>query len=498
MIFSDKMVFQREKPIPVWGEAEPGASVHITFDGQRVSVSADEAGTWKAMLPAHEAGSGYELTVASGTESLCFTDVCVGEVWLAGGQSNMEYHLGFEANLEQVLACPPNPSIRFFDYPEVAYEGQLNDYQYQNEGFWRGCTAEDLPYYSAVAYYFAVQIQSTLDVPVGIIGCNWGGTPACAWMDPERLRGTDGEVWVTEYEKAIQDLDFESYRSDFLKNPMNDRTNQLGDPFGIKAMKIGLTREEQEQIMKMNENADMAPAMGPYYERRPGGLYETMLKKVVPYAIRGVIWYQGETDGDNHPEAYTTVFSRMIENWRSLWEEEIPFLFVQLAPFRRWLACVGEPYAIVRRCQEQVSKTVPNTWMASSGDAGMEWDIHPKNKKPIGERLALLARGHVYGEDILCDAPEAVKAEQINDTIRISFAHGKGLHLEGEKIHALRCIFDDGNEADVTDAVIQDEQLILQGCDGAKEIRFAIGDYYEVNLYNEARIPVKPFVLAVQ
>ncbi len=490
MIFSNKMVLQREKDIPVWGTASPGAVVTVELDGSRVETAADPNGNWRAVLPPHEAGTGCQLRVTSGGEERFFQDVCVGEVWLAGGQSNMEYLLGFEKHIDEVLAGQMNPMIRFFDYPEVSYEGQLDDYNYCNNGFWRGCTKEDLPWFSAVGYYFAQNIQKSLNIPVGIIGCNWGGTPACAWMDTKYLTGNDGEVWVREFEDAVRDLDVAGYQKAFRANPGNDRTDQLHDPFGIQVVKIGLSREQQ---LKLMESMPAAPdPNGPWYERRPGGLYETMLKKVHPYAVRGAIWYQGESD-DTHPEEYATVFSQMIRCWRDLWQEDLPFLFVQLAPFRNWLACSGLAYPRVRASQERVSKTVPNTWMASIGDAGMEWDIHPKDKLPVGERLALLARGHVYGQDILCDAPEFLSAEKANGRVAICFSHGEGLHIAGDALHAMVGVNGAGKCREISAGEIQDGKLILHGCDDIVTLQYAWTDYCEVNLYNAAGIPAKPF-----
>ena len=489
-MFSDHMVLQRNKPIPVWGEAAPGDPVTVELDGSRVQAQANENGHWLAYLPEREAGVGLCLQVRSGQEQQTFHDVCVGEVWLAGGQSNMEYLLGFEKHIDEVLAGEMNPMIRFFNYPQVTYEGQLEDYNYCNDGFWRCCTKADLPYFSAVGYYFALDVQKALDVPVGIIGCNWGGTPACAWMDNRYLEGTDGAVWLREFEEATRNLDVEAYKSAFRANPGNDRTHQLENPFNIKIVKEGLTPQEQAQFLAAMPQ--MPDPNGPWYERRPGGLYETMLKKVHPYAIKGVIWYQGESD-DKHPEEYKTVFSRMIRCWRDLWQEELPFLFVQLAPFGQWLACGSENYPTVRESQQWVSKEVPNTWMASIGDAGMQWDIHPKDKLPVGHRLALLARGHVYGQPILCDAPELEWAKKEGDRIFLHFTHAAGLHKTCDALQAMVGIDASGESREITTARIENDTLILPDCEDICALAFARTGYYEVNLYNAAGIPAKPF-----
>lgn len=490
-IFTDRMVLQQGQPIPVWGTAQPGTEVTVSLDGTAAAAVAAADGKWLVKLPEHSAGAGYTMTVTAGGETTEFTDVCVGEVWLAGGQSNMEYLLGFEKHIDLVLAGEMDPMIRCYTQPQISYEGQEADFHYQNDGFWRGCTREDLPWFCAAGYYFAKMIRASQDVPVGIVACNWGGTPACAWMDPGYLRGTEGESWLTEYEEATRGLDVDAHRKAFAANPANDRTDALGNDFNLRVVKIGLNR--QEQLALMAAFPDQPPMIGPCYERRPGGLYETMLKKVHPYGVRGVIWYQGESDSDTHGCQYATVFSQMIRNWRDLWGAELPFLFVQLAPFYRWLGCVGTNYPIVRQQQELVSHTVPGTWMASIGDAGMKWDIHPKDKKTVGERLGLLARHYVYGEDIACDAPEFVSAEQGAGEITVTFADAAGLYISDGTLSAMAGITAEGEEIPLTNASVQDGKLVVYTDRKLSELLYAWTDYYEVNLYNEAGLPAKPF-----
>jgi len=500
MIFGDKMVLQREKPIAVWGSADPGAEVKVSLDGAEAVAAADESGSWKVSLPAHAAARGLTLTAESGGEKLAYTDVSVGEVWIAGGQSNMEFYLGFEKNYEEVLASFESEDVRFFDYPDVAYEGELNDRNYIHEGFWRSSTREDLGYFSAVGFYFARDLQRALGVPVGIVGCNWSGTTASAWMDPAFLRGTPGEIWLRDYEKFEAEIDKDEFMRRYLQNPMNDTTDRLALPFNIKSLKIGLTQEEQAAAMQEIGTGD-ADVSGFVFAGRPGGLYSTMVRKIAPYTSRGVIWYQGESDGDAHPEVYDEVFSRMIANWRELWADALPFLFVQLAPFRKWMMSSGDNYGIVRKCQEEVSKTVAGTWMTTTGDAGMEYDIHPKNKKPVGERLALLALGHVYGQDILCDPPELESACIEEKSLILTFRNAEGLHLKGECVNALQLVTEEGNVLDASEGEIIHGKLVVDlrntGCPDVRkirEIRFAQELYYEVNLYNGAGIPAKPFV----
>lgn len=545
MIFGDGMILQRQKPIRVWGTADPGAAVTVALcplAGQRQAggqgctgqpggkectgqpgsrggagrgwpqmgrCMADADGSWSVLLPEQEAASGLALTVRAGEEELVCRDVCIGEVWIAGGQSNMEYFMKFDAGREEELAKPPCDTLRFFDYPEISFEGELDLFDYQDFGVWRKAGPEELDWFSAVGYYFSRQIHGELGVPVGIVGCNWGGSPACAWMDRETLEKGAGRVWLAEYEESTEGISLEDYRAWFLGDPMCENSH----PFerDNRVLAPGFTREEQLAIMQ--EEAERAAAgggeepafppgyIGPYHPWRPMGLYECMLKKIAPFTARGVIWYQGESD-DKHPELYAEVFGDMIACWRRLWQDELPFLFVQLAPFGEWLGCSGEPYPELRRQQERVAAAVPSAWMASNGDAGMEFDIHPKQKRPAGERLALLALGHVYGKDILCDAPVAESAAFTEEGIRIRFRHGEGLHFVGvpsKAGEALRLTDGEtGEELAFAGAEAGEGGLLLRGSfHGCKKIQIHFADtpYYEVDLYNRAGIPALPFCL---
>jgi Domain of unknown function (DUF303). len=500
-IFDNNMILQRQKSIKIWGIGICGKIITGTLKAKKTIiietvVAAD--GNWMLVFSPQEAERGVELTISDGIDTLVFNNISIGEVWLAGGQSNMEYWLEFDEDKKTVLEGPMNPDIRFFDYPDVSYDGQLEEHDYSRFGIWRECTREDIPYFSAVGYYFAKDLQENLDIPIGIVGCNWGGTPACAWMDIDYLEGNEGKAWLESYGEAVDGIDLEAYKEEFRRSPMNDHSN----PFKImkdidrKLWYPGLTREEQEEMVEMamtqQENMSM-PVVGPYCERRPGGLYETMVKKVAQYTIRGVIWYQGESDTEK-PELYSTVFGKMIECWRDLWDDELPFLYVQLAPFEQWLGITGENFPKVRKQQELVSKTATSTWMISSSDAGMKWDIHPKKKKPIGIRLSLLARGHIYGENLLCDPPEFLSAKRVPEGITVTFRYSDGLYLKDEKVNAL-VITDKNNKVIIPEkiAIVDDELLISGNIPENSTISFAMTPYYEVNIYNKADNPVKPF-----
>jgi len=487
------MILQRQKPINIWGSCDEDTRITVRLLGQEVSADSKE-GTWSVTLPAMEACENTVLEILANGVHLTISDVAIGEVWLAGGQSNMEFYLRYDAERKEATG---NLKIRMFDCPKISYEGQFEAGDYSEFGFWRTCDEENLDYFTAVGYYFAIRLEQQYHIPVGIIGCNWGGTPACAWMDPAYLSDNDGAVWLTDYEKGLVSLDLEKYNEEFVKNPDNYRGKPFENKF-LEAMMFGLSEEERKALFKSFSTLGEAalPVIGPKSEKRPGGLYETMLKELIPYTFRGAIWYQGEND-DEKPEIYHTVLSSLIRCWRDQWLEEFPFLFVQLAPFRYWAEAGRGIYPILRKEQEWVSKHVSNTWMASIMDAGMEFDIHPKEKKPVGERLALLARGHVYGDNILCDAPECTGMTVEEGKIILKFINvGYGLNIKGDTLQAL--------EITINDRLLKDyqtEQNAGQLMVYSKEIHktdfisvnFAETDYCEVNLYNTANLPVKPF-----
>lgn len=515
LLFQDHMVVQSEKNVTVWGTADPSAVIHISMQGKEEKAETDAEGNWQAVCGPFEVSFKEEMLITSGTEEIILKDVQVGEVWLAGGQSNMEFHMRYDADMETERTVCANDAIRFFDYPEVSYVGQIDEADYgKNYGFWRKAEPEQLERFSAVGYYFAKDIQKKLDVPVGIIGCNWGGTPACAWMSKEAILEGRGRIYLDEYEEAVKGLDVEVYDENFRNNPGSWKVDQLADPIGDLLMS-GCTKEEfgsksaemGVDLTRLDASA-FAPQIGPKYERRPCGLYESMLKPVVPYTIRGIIWYQGETDGDCHPEIYQTLFPALIKNWRQLWKEELPFLFVQIAPFGQWMTIVGEPYIQIREAQQHTAETVPETGMAVISDVGMQYDIHPKKKQPVGHRLALLAENKVYGKDILCEAPTLCEVEVENGSLTLTFENvGEGLYLadktpDGQTVGVQTLgglqVFQDNSELNTKTlkAKAENNQVIISGGEIKKgavtEVRIAKTDWYVVNLYNSAGIPARP------
>ena len=491
-IFQSGMVLQRDKPLTIRGSGPEGVEVRASIQGQSVVCITGPSG-WSLNFPPLNASTCETLVLEGGSESIVLEDICVGEVWLAGGQSNMEFFIRYDEERDLVVETGHDPLIRFYDQPEISYEGQLQDADYSKYGLWRQADRENLDYFSAPGYYFAARVRKELNVPVGIVGCNWGGTQACNWMDPEYLKDNEGRIWLDEYREAMNGVDEESWSAAYRAEPGNFRNDLFADRRSERLM-FGMSDQEMADFMAAPDYAEPLPNPGPLDPKRPGGLYGTMLRPLSSFTLRGFLWYQGESD-NTHSDIYDIVLSSLIRCWRDLWKEELPFLLVQLAPFRKWLHCNGLEYPVLREKQERAAATIPSVWMASIMDSGMEKDIHPKRKRPVGERLALLALGKVYGKDLLCESPEFDYARILEGELTLRFKHAEGgLVLKGEEINALE-ITAGGQRLDNPSFRLERDSLKITLPPGTEELSvdFAWQDYCEVNLFNTAGLPVKPF-----
>lgn len=503
-LFSDHVVLQREKEIRIWGtcsENLPEIPVTVALGGQTVRASVESRGKWTAVFAPMNTARELSLTVECGEERLTVNDVCIGEVWVAAGQSNMEFYMRYDQDCLSEKETCRNRDIRFFDVPEVCYEDQEREHDYSRMGYWRICTPEDLEYFSAAAYYFAKTLNSDLEIPVGIIGCNRGGSIAAAWMSPEELK-EHGQVWLQEYSSITdtgQELDT------FRRSPLADAGNPFADPVNEELL-YGMPREKQLQIMSLMPKELQNP--GPGFNNRPGCLYQWMLKQIVPCSVRGILWYQGESDAP-YADAYKEIFRDLIRSWRKLWKENLPFCCVQLAPFEAWMACDGTAFPTIRQAQEEIADEEKNVYLISTSDVGMRYDIHPKKKKPVGWRLAICAEKHVYGLRRQADAPVGKRVRVQDGKLCIDFyMDGETLEIRNGPIHTLR-VYDmtDGKQ----ELEIRRENIYVKGktlvipLKNAENIttmkpraEFAQTGYYEVNLYSDAGIPAMPFVCEIE
>ena len=440
-IFTDHAVFQREKPIHIWGtltktestknEPLPRISIQIKPEAcsaiGRIIAEVNQAQTgFSAVLPSMESGGPYTLTLyAEDSPIQCIKDIMIGEVWLAGGQSNMEYELQNDADAKEYFNriqadsephsplkgsvasgsvfcaetdCKSTPiselscNVRFYQVPRRAYfEDSLQEPEPTDH--WMTTSDPGLGSWSAVAYYFARELSEKLNCTIGIIGCNWGGTSACAWQSKESLLlHPDTAVYWKEYEEILQRQTPEEYehsRQEYLayQEKWQPKINEFYEknPSG-----------DWEAALQYAGPCLWPGPMGPKHEFRPAGLYETMLKKVTPYSLKGFLYYQGESD-DHRPSSYHTLLRSMLAQWRKdFMDESLTFLNVQL-PMHRYK---GDPpsdsWAVIRAAQEQIWREDPNSGLAVIIDQGEFDNIHPTHKKEVGHRLYLQSMLHPY------------------------------------------------------------------------------------------------------
>ena len=495
-IFQSGMVLQREKPVRIFGSGVPGSCVTAEIQGQQKKTAVSVDGTFAIQLNPLTASDAEQLTVSDGKNTIQLQDVAVGEVWLAGGQSNMEFWMHFEKHIEEVRPTCENPRVRFYDVPKIAFDGQRELFDYSRMAVWRKADAENIDYFSGVAYFFAAKLERELHVPVGVIGCNWGGTTASVWMRKESVRQV-GKIWIKDHEQLIGERDMSAYWEMQRAAAANDTGNPLENKFNNQFLP-GTPPVEEAMKFIMNSlqpgDADPEPPLLP--ASFPGTLYEHMLKTLEGCVFRGVLWYQGESD-EPHADLYGVMLTRLIQDWRALFQDPaLPFLLVQLPGYDSWFGFPQMYYRELRRQQKAVADGVDQVYLTSISDAGEKMDIHPKDKKTPGERLCLLALGKVYGKELLCEAPEPDELKREGKRILIHFKNAEGgLHLEGENLNVLIV------ESDQTYSVQLDgESLILEFEEEPKPylwIRHAVQQFYIVNLYNKSGIPAIPFEVRV-
>jgi len=523
-IFANGMVLQRELPVRIWGKACPGSSVEVSIQGKSASSAADAQGNWSCTLEPLHASDAETLQVMAGDEHLTLSDVAVGEVFIAGGQSNMEFWMRYDKEAEEYRPTCANPRIRFYDQPKCSYPGQTEDFDYSKVGIWRKATPEDLDYFSAVGYYMARGLEMVLDVPVGIVGCNYGGTLSSAWMTPEHARVVQPEQ-AAAFEAKLQGLPYEELLANGRLNAAkNDKGYAIWPAWNEFFLPRTPTADEAKAFMaaeaeKASGPADVGgldlggeqdaskadnqihPGMMTPTKEAPGALFTYMVLPIAGFAARGVLWYQGESDDEldgtqwRHEEALRTV----ISDWRDAWQRpDLPFLVVQIPGFGEWMGLGPHDYVTIRECQQKVADEDGHVWLCSISDMGDKHDIHPKEKKPIGERLALLAMNHLLDMPVPADAPRCTGAERKGSFVILHFENSAGgMIIAGAECNALEVLCD-GSPLPFRAAARGDSLIIMLDGNpsGPIEVRFAQSNWFRTNLYNGAEIPALPFAVS--
>ena len=395
-ILKDHAVLQREKRVLIWGTTDRTEVYVELFDSEGVSVSGVKAdangGRFEVQLPPMSAGGPYSVKASDGTDETIINDIYFGEVWLAGGQSNMELELQNSKDGKAEVEKAYDPNIRFYYTPKVATVGKELD-KAEEESGWQLCEPGVPAAWSAVAYYFAKKLSAELNVMVGIIGCNWGGTSASCWVDRDSLANDRTlKVYTDAYDKATEGLDPEEYRIEWeeYQRYQSDFDKRVGEYYSTYPNPTW-----DEAIKIFGENRYPGP-MGPLNFTRPGGLYESMISRVAPYTLAGFIFYQGEED-DNRPYIYRDLLKTLISVWRrDFRDKDLPFILTQLPVFVNEGEDDFQNWPFIREAQADVASGVPNTGMAVILETGEFHNIHPLDKKTVGDRLSNIALSMVY------------------------------------------------------------------------------------------------------
>jgi sialate O-acetylesterase len=517
-IFGDHMVLQGGKTIPVWGMASPGKAVTVTLGKQHAKTKADAAGTWRVDLKAVKPGSVATTMVVKGSNELTFTDVLVGDVWVASGQSNMEFGVRGASTGAAAVEAGNQPLIRLFTVPRATAAYPRKDVaasKMPGLGAWQVCTPQSLGIgvwngFSAVAYFFGRDIQRFTGNPVGLIHASWGGTPAESWTTYE---GLQGEPALAEFAAKHADLlkgydaavaaypaamaDYQAKEADWraYAKPANDAAMKDWQANAAAAAAAGQPAPAKPQLVVEPQMPD--PSGGAW---QPTALYNGMIAPLVPYAIKGAIWYQGESNGGRGVR-YRTLFPAMIKSWRTQWGEgDFPFLFVQLADH-------DASWGMVREAQAK-TLAVPNTGMAVTIDVGTFKDIHPPFKEIVGDRLALVAEHVAYGKKLVYSGPTYRSMKVEGSSVRLSFDHvGGGLTIVPRPVSGKDVVeapvdvlagFTVAGEGMVwhpgTAKIVGDEVVVSSAeVPHPVAVRYGWDPPPVCNLYNKEELPASPF-----
>lgn len=473
-LFRDGAVLQRDQPLIVWGRAAAAEKVEVRFRNQMASVITSADGRWRVTLKAEKASAVPSELVANGANMVVVRDVVVGDVWLCSGQSNMAFLLKNGNDADREIATADFPLIRQFKVPLVVAEKPADDVT----GGWTPCSPATVGNFSAVAYFFARDLYQKLGVPIGIVNSSWGGTQIESWISESGLRSDPAASAISERWSARL--------AEHPKKVLEHETAMAKWQSAQAAAKAA-GRE-------FKRNAPAKPE-GPGSRWLPGGLYNAMIAPLLPYGLRGALWYQGETNAARYAE-YGSLFTAMIKQWRADFGQALPFYFVQLANFENNAGTKGDTWAFLREAQTK-ALVLPNTGMAVTIDIGDPKNIHPTNKQEVGRRLALVARQQLFGEAIESEGPTFVGAKRHGATMRISLSHAEGLRLapaatdgrvsfeiagEDKKFVPAQARIDGGS------IVVSAEQISTPVA-----VRYAWRNSPDARIFNGAGLPAAPF-----
>lgn len=466
-LFSEGAVLQRGQPVPVWGAAQDGEKVTVEFANQKITTTA-AAGKWSVNLTPLEAGGPTTMTI-TGNNVVTVKDLLVGEVWLCSGQSNMHFRMASVENSQQEIAAAKDSAVHYFTVPQVMGQSPIAALQ----GTWKTISPETAGQCSAVAYYFGRDLQKKLGVPVGLIISSVGGTRIESWMRAETLATTGQSA---ELVKKWADTSPEEFK-------------RIGAEYAAFQYQRDQAYPQAAKEAKAQGLAAPTPPVAPKLRTHdaPSALHNGMIAPLQPFAIRGAIWYQGESNSAQ-PGPYQKLLPALIGDWRTIWGNPLPFLFVQLAPYKG-------THPSFREAQLAICQATPFTGMAVTTDVGDADNIHPTRKEPVGQRLALAARALAYGEKIEYSGPIFKDIEIAANRAVISFTHeGGGLIAKSGALKGFTIAGSDGKFFPAT-AAIHDNTVIVtsEKVTQPAAVRYNWAMVPEGNLFNRENLPAAPF-----
>jgi sialate O-acetylesterase len=482
-MLSSHMVLQRNQPIHLWGWADPGEQVTAALNNATTSTKADALGHWSLYLPPEKAGGPYQVTI-SASNKIVLDDVLIGDVWFASGQSNMEFPLlGFPGNADmqngaEEIRNANQPTLRLLHIRTKASPYPLDDVntgsnqsptmQGPQDNSWTQCTPETAATFSAVAYLFGREISAKEHVPVGLIDSTWGGTPAEAWISLDSLSADASlmPVFAQWAEKSKDEADVPRILA--AEKREDDAAKAAGQP---------------------KPQHDWHPNLDSW---DPAWLYNGMVAPAINYPVKGVIWYQGESNSDvRRAASYERVFPALIEDWRKQWRVgDFPFLFVQISSFK---STAKENWPIIREAQRRTLGLI-NTGMAVTIDIGNPDNVHPADKQDVAARLALAARNIAYGEQVEDSGPAYRQTGIDGSSISVYFDHAEGLTAKGAAPSGFEVAGDDRNFVKA-EAQIQGDHVVVSSSEvkNPKYVRYGWRNAPDANLFNRAGLPATPF-----
>jgi sialate O-acetylesterase len=479
-LFSDHAVLQRDKSIPVWGKADAGESVTVSFHGQTRATVATPDGRWIVYfdkLPADAQGTDL---IAGGKNTLAIHDVVVGEVWLCSGQSNMEFTVSRAANADKEIAAANFPLIRHVKIERAVAAAPADTVKTSG---WQSASPQTAGGFTAVGYFFARDIFQKLGVPVGLVHSSVGGTPIESWMSPAAL--ASDLAFKTVRQRWEQTLaDFPEKKSAFDSALATWTTAEAATTAQGAAAHAAWLRQ----------NPKPRAPRGPGDTWTPTALFNGMINPLLPYALRGALWYQGESNAD-HAAEYHALFAAMITAWRQHFgQDSFPFYWVNLANYKAPTDATGTTYAFLREAQTQ-TLDLPETGQAVTLDLGNPDDIHPTNKQDVGRRLALLAKNRVYGITGDDTGPTFANLTREGAALRIRFSHAdSGLIAHDKPAQSLEVAGADKVFHPATAKILRDTLLVsAPGVFEPVAIRYGWQNAPEANLYNGSGLPAVPF-----